>query len=53
MNVYSIIAIALIGALIPFFVYNVFGRKNKMFMGDAGSYLLGIIFCVIVLNIII
>lgn len=50
-SVNLLMACALIGALIPFFVYNVFGRKNKMFMGDAGSYLLGIIFCVIVLNI--
>lgn len=45
-----LISCALVGALIPFFVYNVFGRQQKMFMGDAGSYLLGIIFCVMMLD---
>jgi UDP-N-acetylmuramyl pentapeptide phosphotransferase/UDP-N-acetylglucosamine-1-phosphate transferase len=45
-------ACALIGALIPFFVYNVFGRRNKMFLGDAGSHLLGAIFCIMALNVI-
>ena len=43
---------ALIGALIPFFIYNVFGKQNKMFMGDAGSHFLGVIFCVMALNVI-
>lgn len=44
---------ALIGALIPFFIYNVFGKQNKMFMGDAGSHLLGVIFCVMALNVMV
>lgn len=48
----TIIALATIGALIPFFAYNVFGTKNKMFIGDAGSHFLGIIFCLLTLNII-
>lgn len=48
----TLIAIATIGALIPFFVYNVFGKKNKMFIGDAGSHFLGIIFCLLTLNVI-
>ncbi|MBQ5663704.1 MAG: hypothetical protein IIV19_04655, partial [Bacteroidaceae bacterium] len=47
-----LIAIATIGALIPFFIYNVFGTKNKMFIGDAGSHFLGIIFCILTLNVI-
>lgn len=33
----------LVGALIPFFVLNVFGRKSKMFIGDAGTMMLGIV----------
>lgn len=45
-----IVSCALIGALIPFFVHNVFGKRYKMFMGDAGSYLLGVIFCVMMLD---
>lgn len=47
-----LIPCSLIGALIPFFIYNVFGKRNKMFMGDAGSYLLGIIFCILALNVL-
>ena len=47
-----LVACALVGALIPFFVYNVFGKRNKMFIGDAGSYLLGIIFCVMMLDVL-
>ena len=47
-----LMACALIGALIPFFIYNVFGKRNKMFIGDAGSYLLGIIFCIMSLNVL-
>ncbi len=48
----TLISISTIGALIPFFVYNVFGTKNKMFIGDAGSHFLGIIFCLLTLNTI-
>jgi len=38
---WSILAICLIGALSVFFVYNVFGNREKIFMGDSGSLLLG------------
>lgn len=51
-DVSLLVACALIGALIPFFIYNVFGKQNKMFMGDAGSHLLGIVFCILALNVI-
>lgn len=37
----SISAFALTGSLFVFFLYNVFGTKNKIFMGDSGSLLLG------------
>ena len=36
------------GALIPFFFHNVFGQKSKMFIGDAGTLMMGMlmsIFC--------
>lgn len=39
--IYSILAFSFVGALIPFFTYNVFSRKYKMFIGDAGSLVLG------------
>ena len=48
----SLIAISMIGALLPFFGYNVFGKKNKMFIGDSGSHFLGILFCLLTLNTI-
>ena len=38
---WSILGICMIGALAVFFLYNVFGHKEKIFMGDSGSLLLG------------
>ena len=35
------IAVSLIGVLAVFFLYNVFGKRDKIFMGDSGSLLLG------------
>ncbi len=46
----TIIAASLVGALIAFFVFNVFGRKNKIFMGDIGSLLLGFITAIFVIK---
>lgn len=37
------LAILAIGALIPFFCHNVFGKKSKMFIGDGGTLLMGTI----------
>lgn len=34
-------AICMIGVLTVFFLYNVFGKQDKIFMGDSGSLLLG------------
>ena len=38
---WSILAICMIGALAVFFIFNVFGNREKIFMGDSGSLLLG------------
>lgn len=38
---WSILAICMIGALAVFFIFNVFGKSGKIFMGDSGSLLLG------------
>lgn len=35
------LALIAIGAFIPFFFHNVFGRTSKMFLGDGGSLMLG------------
>ena len=34
----------IVGAIIPFFIMNVFGKRSKMFIGDAGTMMLGIAF---------
>ena len=47
---YAIMAVALIGALAGFFTYNVWGVKNKIFMGDTGSLLLGLIMSVLLIK---
>ena len=38
---WSNMAIGMIGVLAVFFIYNVFGHRDKIFMGDSGSLLLG------------
>lgn len=38
---WSIMAISLIGSLAVYFCFNVFGGKQKIFMGDSGALLLG------------
>ncbi|MBE6311893.1 MAG: undecaprenyl/decaprenyl-phosphate alpha-N-acetylglucosaminyl 1-phosphate transferase [Bacteroidales bacterium] len=37
----SVIAYLTIGSLAIFFIYNVFGNKSKIFMGDSGSLAIG------------
>jgi UDP-N-acetylmuramyl pentapeptide phosphotransferase/UDP-N-acetylglucosamine-1-phosphate transferase len=32
-----------IGSLLPFFFHNVFGKRSKMFIGDGGSLMMGVI----------
>ena len=39
------LGVCIVGALIPFFIMNVFGRRSKMFIGDAGTLMLGIVLC--------
>lgn len=44
---YAFLCFAIAGSLTSFFIYNVFGRKNKIFMGDTGSLLMGLLLAVI------
>lgn len=46
------LGICLVGALIPFFVLNVFGDRSKMFIGDAGTLMLGIAICDMVMGLL-
>ena len=39
----AILAFCMVGALLPFFVHNVFGKKSRMFIGDAGTMVMGIL----------
>lgn len=39
-------------SLIPFFFHNVFGRTSKMFIGDGGTLVMGIVMSVFVLNVL-
>ena len=49
---YSVLAFTIFGALIPFMLHNVFGKKYKMFMGDGGSLVLGFILSLFVMRVI-
>lgn len=47
---WAVLSFALVGSLMAFFIYNVFGKKNKIFMGDTGSLLLGLIMSIITIQ---
>lgn len=38
---YALISFSLAGSCLAFFMFNVFGHSNKIFMGDTGSLLIG------------
>lgn len=40
------------GALIPFFFHNVFGQKSKMFIGDAGTLMMGMLMSIFCMRLI-
>jgi len=47
---WAMLAVSLMGALLAFFIFNVFGKKNKIFMGDTGSLVLGYIIAVMAIE---
>ena len=47
---YAIACFSLAGSLGAFFLYNVFGRVNKIFMGDTGSLIVGVIVAVFTIH---
>ncbi len=49
---YAVLAFALAGGLIPFYLSNVFGKKYKLFMGDTGSLLIGLVFSILSVKIL-
>lgn len=50
--IHAALGVAVVGALIPFFIMNVFGRHSKMFIGDAGTMMLGIALCEMVMALL-
>lgn len=46
-NAFSILSFAFAGALCGFFWYNNFSQKNKIFLGDTGSLIIGFIVAVL------
>jgi len=51
---YSFCALAVIcaGALIPFFIYNVFSKDSKMYLGDGGALMVGVAIASVIVNIL-
>lgn len=47
---FAIMSFALVGSLAGFFLYNVFGNRNKLFMGDTGSLIIGIVISALVVK---
>lgn len=38
---YALLCCILLGAIVPFFFINLFGKRSKMFMGDSGALMVG------------
>ena len=48
----TILAAVSVGALIPCFLHNVFGKTSKMFIGDGGTLVMGVVMSVFVIAIL-
>ncbi len=48
----TILAAVSVGALIPFLLHNVFGKTSKMFIGDGGTLVMGVVMSVFVIAIL-
>lgn len=52
-NIHMVAISAIVAAsLLPFFLHNVFGKKSKMFIGDAGTLSIGIIYSIFVITLL-
>ncbi len=47
---YAILCFSISGSLIAFLKFNLWGKENKIFMGDTGSLILGVLLAVIVIK---
>lgn len=46
----AIMSFALVGSLTGFFFFNVFGKTNKLFMGDTGSLIVGMVISILIVR---
>lgn len=51
-TVMTILAVSAAGAIIPFFLHNVFGNTTKMFIGDGGTLVIGTMMSMFVVSIL-
>ncbi len=51
-TIMTTIAISAAGAIVPFFLHNVFGNKTKMFIGDGGTLVIGTMMSMFVISIL-
>jgi UDP-N-acetylmuramyl pentapeptide phosphotransferase/UDP-N-acetylglucosamine-1-phosphate transferase len=49
-NDYAILCFSIVGSLLAFLWYNVYGKKYKIFLGDTGSLILGLLIAVQVIQ---
>ena len=48
----AVLGLVCMGALIPFFVHNVFGNTSRMFIGDGGTLVMGMVMSVFVTRVL-
>jgi UDP-GlcNAc:undecaprenyl-phosphate GlcNAc-1-phosphate transferase len=44
---YTILCFSFVGSLAAFFYFNVFGKRNKLFLGDTGSLIIGFVVAIL------
>ncbi len=49
-NQYFILSFGITGSLLAYFYFNVFSKKNKIFMGDTGSLIIGFLMAVLIIE---
>ena len=47
---FSILSFSLVGASLGFFYFNVYGKQNKIFMGDTGSLVIGTVIAILTIR---
>ncbi len=49
---FALLAAVCAGALIPFFLHNVFGHRSRMFIGDGGTLVMGAVLAIFVCSVL-